>query len=647
MKKRVLKFDTNKGYAISDTLHGIFFEDINFAADGGLNANMVNNYSFDGVYFDQKAKKAVDDELRFWNIKNGSMQSCAEKAISENSRFARIKAEKGCVIENLGYNGARENKDRCAISVKSSSRYIFECICRGKAKLDVAVVDENNNQLTSSASVSLCGTEWQKVRLMLVGEKTAYGKLAIACADGSEFDIDVVSLMDGDYWNSADPKWRHGKLRKDLVEALVELKPKFVRFPGGCIVEGACARNEYNWKDTVGELWQRKHNFNLWAEKVENGSYCQTYQIGFYEYFCLCEDLGAKPLPTLFAGLNCQVRTKDKIDTESPEFKEYVTSNYLDLIEFANGDPEKSEWAKLRADMGHPEPFGLDRIGIGNENFGKEYLKKYTAISSAIREKHPEIICVMSAGLLPFKFMTRPYWKYAKTAQMPMFIDEHSYHSPEWFFKASKRFDKYPRNTAKVYFGEYAANGMVAGKPKSHSESNSFESAISEAAMLTGLERNGDVVGMSSYAPLFCLEGGDQWVHNLIDFNPAYHCKSANYFVQKMFSTHCGNKYVPFDGKLPKDVYCSASADDEKLYIKIVNAGKNDVSFELNVSAPDGEATRTVIACGDRNAVNRIGFEGEGNIMVSEKIDYVKVSNGSVCIEAGSDSVNAFAIKLI
>lgn len=632
-----LSFDASRAaYEISDTLHGLFFEDINFAADGGINANMVNNYSFDGVYYDAKNKCAVEDPLRYWTIVNGTMCSCDENAISEASRFARIQAKTGCRLENLGYN-AVDFKDCCAMNIKREMMYCFTCWLR-QGSIVVFSEDAAGNRLTEELRFQ-AGEEWTSVKGEMKALRTAYGKLVVE-VESSSCDIDLVEFYCADYWHKGDPKWKYGKLRKDLIEALQALHPKTIRFPGGCIVEGKQRNNEYAWKDTVGELYDRKQKYSLWAERMPGGGYSQSYQIGFYEYFCLCEDLNAKPLPTLFAGLNCQMRTRDKVDTKSDDFRNRVVQDYLDLIEFATGNPEESKWASLRAKMGHPEPFCLDRIGIGNENFGRDYRKKYDIIRNAIHEKYPDIIPVMCGSPVPWKFVMRPAWKHAAKCGYPMYVDDHCYHTPEWFYKNSGMFDAYPRGNAKVYFGEYAANSMMAFKMIDHADSNTFDTALAEAAFLTGIERNGDIVGMTSYAPLFYLEGSGTWNHNLIDFNPSGLCMTANYYVQQLFMNNTGNRYIPYSGSLPKAVYCSASANDQYLYIKIVNAGQEDADFDFTFDhVNDGIHKIMIFHSDDPKAKNRIGFEGNAEYSVRPEEGNIEVKDSKAALRIKAQTV--------
>jgi len=549
----------------------------------------------------------------------------------------------------LGYNGQGINKNQCAMAISVNVKYDFTCNLRNVdfvGEVIVAVKNEQEESLTEAKLLSST-RDWSQSRVELAGLKVGYGKLVITCKGQGQIDIDCVSFMNQDSWGHNDPKWQHGKFRKDLVQALVDLKPKFMRFPGGCIIEGRQAGNEYDWKDTVGNLFERKSKFNLWAERVEGGGYNQSYQIGFYEYFCLCEDLAAKPLPTLFAGLNCQVRTKDKIDKTDSRFRDYVVQNYLNLIEFAKGDPEKSRWAALRRDMGHPEPFNLEMIGVGNENFGKDYHRIFWVIKLAINSVYPEIKCIMSAGLTPFRILIASTWRLARKHFPEVLVDEHSYHSPEWFTKAARRFDRYKRGTAKVYFGEYAANGMLAGKKISTDNSNEFVSALAAAAFLTGVERNSDVVEMTSYAPLLNLAGGSQWHHNLIDFNPSGICYTMNYFVQKMFATHLGEFYIPMAGKLPRNLFLSATADKHQTFVKIVNT--SDQGYAINIKFSDvinQPAEILILTHKNLKARNSLGFWGEPQYATHVVNQCCAVVEGVLGVDAPPYSVQVISTRL-
>lgn len=654
MKELCIKSKQSEKYPISKTLFGIFLEDINFACDGGLNANQVSNYSFDGVYMDKEARCAKADPLRYWHTDFGQLRSGTENRLSSNSNYGILKSFNKALMYNKGYNGLQTFKNNCAISVKGGKSHVFSAYVRNggyDGKAYVYLMGDDDAVLTEKTEFDVSSAEWTKVSADVKGINSGYGRLVIELDGVGEVHFDCISFYNEDIWGKDDPKWKHGKFRKDLVEALKELKPKFMRFPGGCIVEGAFYGNEYNWKDTVGELYERKPNYNLWSERTCDGGYSQSYQIGFYEYFCLCEDLGMKPLPTLFAGLNCEIRARGRnepapeIKVDDPLFKSYVIDNYLDLIEFANGDPDKNEWAALRKRMGHPEPFGLDRIGIGNEQFADIYFDKFTAIKKAIQEKYPYMKCILAGGYAPEADYLAPFWNFAKTEHPDCIVDEHSYNTPEWFISEESRFDNYERGTAKVYMGEYAANGTPEGRKWNFQNGNYYESALAEAAFLCGIERNGDVVEMSSYAPLFNLIGSDQWRHNLIDFNPAEMCLTSNYLVQRIFSVTSGDEYIPMEAQKPERVFVSLVKKDDKKYLKVVNITDEPVSLTADLESKINMASVETICSPEGLLVkNQLGFTGTPDYKIKDEVNPVTADGSVIKTEIAPMSVNVFTV---
>ncbi len=582
MKTLTLRIQKDQAYPISPKLYGIFLEDINFACDGGLNANKVVNYSFDGLYYDKKAGRALSDPLRYWTLTGGVAESECAGQISEKTRFLSFYVKEEAVLSNLGYNGHAEYATKPAMSVEEGHSYEFSCLIRGNFRGTVTawVEDEAGEALTDVFTFDIPNA-WAEKKGLLEGLRSEYGKLMLRFTGHGYVDLDLVCLSDADWWGKGDPKWTGGRFRRDMVEALRELRPKFLRFPGGCIVEGRCPGNEYNWKHTVGRLEEREANFNLWSETMEDGGYCQSYQLGFYEYFCLCEDLGAEPLPTLSAGLFCQARTREKIALDDPKFEEETVANYLDLIEFANGVPGSSKWAELRVQMGHPAPFGLKMIGVGNENYGRAYRERFERIEKAVHKVHPEIRLVFCGGLRSWKLTLAGKWDYVKTLCPGGWLDEHVFRSPRWFIRNNRRYDRYERGTAKVYLGEYAANGELAGRRYAVEKANPFISALAEAAFLTGIERNADVVDMASYAPLFNMVGGVNWSHNLIVFSSRYLMKTANYMVQQLFGANYGENYVPVKANLPKGCFCSCTYNGRDYFLKIVNTTRADYGLAL------------------------------------------------------------------
>jgi alpha-L-arabinofuranosidase len=659
--EKEFSLEVNTGHSlhdVSDMLFGIFLEDINFACDGGLNANMVNNGSFDGMYLSRKGygmmrsvifkpdPHKVVDRLRYWIATGTTLESRHDDPVAENSWYARATVNGVCHLENLGYNGLKTQADACAMSIQTGQAYEFTCWVRGnyQGTIMVSVVDETGAALTGEAPL-YPKNQWQECKLVLPGSKTGYGKLVIRFEGQGSVDLDGIRLMNSDTWGKGDPKWSQGKLRRDLVEALRDLKPRFMRFPGGCIVEGNLPGNEYNWKDTIGPVINRKGNYNLWAASVKDGGYYQSYEVGFYEYFLLCEDLKMKPLPTLFAGLTCQARSNHCVDTHSAAFQEQVVQSYLDLIEFANGDPSANPWAAKRAEAGHPQPFGLKYIGVGNENFGLDYREKFAVIKQAIDARYPGMICVISSGTSPQGKEFDATWGYVRTNYPDVRVDEHCYNPPSWFIQGYSRYDSYPREGAKVYMGEYAAN-FPMNMPLISVKPNSYKTAMAEAVFLAGLERNSDVVAMSSYAPLFSLVDGEQWVHNLINFNPAQVMLTTNYFVQKMYSSTVGDRVVEIQGEMPSGVYGSATATEGQLILKLINTNSLGIQVNLHLEGiPDGKAQVEYLQSEDLNAANELTFTGTPKYLVQPFQKELIVKSGAARLELKPNGFYVLIVK--
>ena len=638
------------GARISPTLFGLFLEDINFACDGGLNANMVANYSFGGIYPKKPYNMILiymtkhwngdkPDRLRYWEISGGSIESLSG-APGKSGWYARVTSKGSCTLKNNGYNGGGDHRGECAMGIRAGETYHFSCWMRSHdldGRVFVYLEDASGKPLTGRSEVPFSDT-WQQTGTDLKAFEGAPGRLVILFEGNGSIDIDCVSLEADDVWGRGDPRWSVSHMRRDLVEALRDLHPSFMRFPGGCIVEGVTTGNQYEWKKTVGPLIDREEKFNLWASGVKDKGYTQTNQIGFYEYFLLCEDLNMEPLPIVWAGMYCQARSKISIPTASPEFQEQVVQNALDLIGFANGDPTTNEWAKVRADMGHPEPFGLKMIGIGNENYGEEYYEKFAVVKKAIDEHYPGMLCIMAAGLDPDDENHSNAWKEARERYGDsVCIDEHFYRNPEWVYTQLDRYDNYPRGTTKVFLGEYAAHGTYKGV-----SANSWQTAIAEAAFLTGVERNGDVVELCSYAPLLCLAERGQWTHNLIYFNPYHIMKSTNYYVQQMYMAHQGTYVRKVEGDVPENISISASETEKALIIKIANTAVTSQSIDIDCTASLGEpgiaaktcaVSATRLTCSDLEETNELTFTGEPVYKVQPESLQLAADNAHIQLE--------------
>jgi len=640
MRKSNITIDVSKSTGkVSDTLFGLFLEDISYSCDGGLNANMIRNHSFDDV----NLKKAnissikfvlgihceVEREpayLRFWDWSNCTISSESEDAVSESSRYARIKMSGVAKIENKGYTG--KALIGCGMSIVSAHSYTFSAYNRSKdfnGSVLIYVANEKNKPLTEKVEFSI-SSNWKESKIELSGIETEYGKLVIEINGKGTIDLDCIQLYDNDYWGHDDPKWNQGKMRKDLVLALKELKPSFLRFPGGCIIEGL-DNNEYLWKDSVGQLIDRKQDYNLWAYEEPAFAYTQSRQIGFYEFFLLCEDLGMEPLPVVWAGMNCQMRRRPFIPFEGDQFEKEVVQNALDLFEYANGNPETSKWAKLRAQAGHTEPFNMKFISIGNENFGEDYFRRFRKVKNAIDEAYPGTTCVVGTGSEPGGKNFDYTWNETKNCLQDVYVDEHFYRKPSWVIKQHTRYDDYPRDGAKVFLGEYAAYDVVMGNLKKNFIGNRYITALAEAAFLTGIERNSDVVAMTCYAPLFAQVGGDHWKHNLIYFNPKTVMHTANYYVQQLFSSSIGKEIVPIEGNLPNTIFASATKSEKYLCVKLVNTGNDNCEIEWNFSNFSGckEAKVTTLQCDDLKQKNMITFSDESREVIRPNVHHESI----------------------
>lgn len=556
---------------IQPTMWGIFFEDINFSADGGLYAELIKNRSFEfssPLMGWKEIKKGGSGKIL---INNHAASNLA------NPRFARltIDAEKGSYgLENEGFRG---------IGVQKDKRYNFSILARSTEpiKLHLELLNSKNEKIGESEAIALTNNGgWKKYTLSFKADATEpKAKLQVLFEGKGVVDGDMVSLFPQDTWKN-----RPGGLRADLVQMLADLKPGFIRFPGGCIVEGKDLENRYQWKTTVGPVEERKLIMNRWNVEFKAPrnapDYFQSYGLGFFEYFQLAEDLKAAPLPILNCGMACQYNTGEVAEDVDP----YI-QDALDLIEFANG-PVNTKWGKLRADMGHPASFNLKHLGVGNEQWDVQYIERYKEFDKVLRAKHPEIKLVSGSGPSADGALFNYAWKELKTLKTDL-VDEHYYKNPEWFFANASRYDNYDRKGPKVFAGEYAAHSKDGTDAESR---NTWVSALAEASFMTGLERNADVVHMASYAPLLAHVEAWQWRPDLIWFDNLKAVATPNYYVQKLFSSNKGTHVVPVlsNGQIlaGKDsVYSSATIDRKTntLNLKIVNTSNLAKIFDINL----------------------------------------------------------------
>ena len=614
---------------IKQTMWGIFFEDINLAADGGIYAELVKNRSFEFTTplmgWKEQRKGSTGGTLLVVN---------REKENKNNPRYLRVKqATSGNYgITNEGFRGMGIKKDR---------QYDFSVWARNekesKTQLRIELIN-TKGEIIGSSKLTIDNGQWKKYTVSFTSSATdPKAQLNIWFEGKGSVDLDMISLFPKDTWKN-----RSGGLRADLVQLLADLKPGFIRFPGGCIVEGRDLANRYQWKKTVGKVEDRELIINRWNTEFANRSapdYFQSFGLGFYEYFLLAEDIGASPLPILNCGMACQFNTAEVVSSD--QLDPYV-QDALDLIEFANG-PVNTKWGKLRTAMGHPSPFNLKMMGVGNEQWGPQYIERYTYFAKAIKQKYPSIQLINSVGPYSdgdlFKFLNDTLRKMKADI-----LDEHYYRAPEWFLQNAKRYDNYDRNGPKIFSGEYAAHpvGIPNGPNK-----NNWRGALAEAAFMTGLERNADVVTMASYAPLLAHVDGWQWTPDLIWFDNLKSYGSPSYYVQKLFSNNRGTQVVPIEmnGEVMagKDsLYASACIDKNtnELIIKIANTiGKEQsVSFTFSgLKNANTKAMLTTLQSDDMNAVN--SFEKPMSISPMSKEVDIKDSVLSLPLSASSFSV--------
>jgi alpha-L-arabinofuranosidase len=568
---------SNSKAKIQPTMYGIFFEDINFAADGGLYAEMIKNRGFE---FEEPMMGWLQPNTNrhSMNKNSGAVEIIKIQGSVSNRNICRvtINNDTGYVLLNEGFRG---------MGIKKNARYrlsLFAAKQSGNIRKINFLFVNNAGKVVGTTNIIPNGSDWAEYTAQLTAaEMEAKAKLKITFEGTGVIELDMISLFPEDTW-----KGRKNGLRKDLVQLLYDLKPGFLRFPGGCIVEGRTLAKRYQWKKTVGAIEDRTVLINRWNTEFRHRltpDYFQSFGLGFFEYFQLAEDIGAEPLPILNCGMACQFNTGELVPLE--QLDPYV-QDALDLIEFANGSVSSS-WGKLRGDMGHPKPFNMKYIGIGNEQWGHQYIERYNIFEKAIKEKYPDIIIVSAVGPFP----DGELFDYAMNEMKKLIaeiVDEHYYKPPQWFRENVTRYDSYDRNGPKIFAGEYAAQSVAIASPDNK---NNWECALSEAAFMTGLERNADLVVMTSYAPLFAHADGWQWTPDLIWFNNLSSYGSANYYVQKMYSTHRGTNLLSISFENGEAVigqnglYSSAvkDSDSNELYVKLVNTSDNlqQVSIEL------------------------------------------------------------------
>lgn len=587
---------------ISDELLGLFFEDINYAADGGLYAEMVQNRSFEYNPTEQQGW----NPFSYWEYMEpgysyGAISVETSNPVHQNNphyivvdaefigNYEEHEGKSGVGIKNLGFDG---------MVVKAGGTYNFSVFLKqlgdDPITLDISLQGTDGRVLAEN-QIKSATKYWKKYTTTLVpGQSRDTTHLVILSTTKGKFAMDVVSLFPEKTFKN-----RPNGLRADMAQLLADMEPKFVRFPGGCLVHGDGLHNMYRWKNTIGPIEQRVEQRNIWG-------YHQTAGLGYFEYFQFCEDIGAKPVPVVPAGVSCQnsggswkIGGKGQQALPMDEMDGYI-QEVLDLIEWANG-LATSEWGSKRAAAGHPEPFNLEYVGIGNEDkMTPEFEERFTMLYQAVEQKHPEITIIGTVGPFLDGEDFDKGWELSNKLKLPL-VDEHYYIEPDWYLGNQKRYDAYDRKKAQVYLGEYASWG------------NKLYNAIAEAVHLTAIERNGDVVKMASYAPLLAKKGHTQWTTDMVFFDNTTLCPTPNFYVQKLFMKNSGDHYyenvVNFS---KKDTTLAASTVmDSKtgdVILKMVNAGKVPKNMEVNLSKFKNRASnaKLTVLTGDPEAENTL-----------------------------------------
>jgi alpha-N-arabinofuranosidase len=579
-------------------MYGIFFEDINMAGDGGVYAELVKNRSFEFKMPLMGWKEVKEDGA------NGTVLILNRgQANVDNPRFIQLssKSAKGYGLVNEGFKG---------MGIKKDDKYNFSVLAKlpigGNVSLLVELVNSKGETI-GSATVPLTSKDWKKYTASFVSSETEpKASLKVLLKGAGTVDLDMVSLFPQDTW-----KQRPGGLRADLVQKLADLHPGFMRFPGGCIVEGRELDTRYQWKKTLGDVANRKMIINRWNTEFAHRpapDYYQTFGLGFFEYFQIAEDIGASPLPIINCGMACQFNTCELVPIS--QLGPYV-QDALDLVEFANG-PVTSTWGKKRAALGHPKPFNMTMMGVGNEQWGPQYVERYKIFEKAIHAKYPQMKLVSSVGPFPkgeiFDYLNTTFRKMHANI-----LDEHYYQSPQWFLDNVKRYDNYDRKGPKIFAGEYAAQSVQAVSPDNK---NNWKCALAEAAFITGLERNAEVVNMASYAPLFAHTEGWQWTPDLIWFDNLKSYGTPNYYVQQLYSLNKGTEVVPLTlhnneavtGQDGCFAAASVNSATHQIIIKIVNTGKQEqaADFVVEGAKPAAKASLTTLQSDDPETVNSL-----------------------------------------
>ena len=633
-QSHVMDIKANKlGAPVQSTMYGLFFEDINFAADGGLYGELVKNRSFEFPQHYMGWRVFGNVELE----DDGPFERCPHYVVLSDPGHR----ERRTGLQNEGFFG---------IGVEKGKEYRFSVWAKapkGKSQIRVQLINEQamyERQNFSEVKLDVDSKDWKKYEVTIKSSRTEpKANLRIFLSSPNPVALEHVSLFPKETFKN-----RENGLRRDLAQALADIHPGVFRFPGGCIVEGTTLDTRYQWKNTIGPVENRPLNKNRWEDTFDYryfADYYQSYGLGFFEFFQLCEDIGAEPLPVLSVGLACQFQNGLDAHAKMDELQPFI-DDCLDLIEFANGDPVNSKWAKIRADMGHPAPFNMKYIGVGNEQWDDPYFTRLKPFVEAIRKKYPGIKIIGTSGPDSEGKMFDKGWQ-AMKAQKADLVDEHYYRPENWFLGTPEgdevqrwpncgalRYDSYDRKGPKVFAGEYACHGK--GKKWNH-----FETSLYEAAFMTGIERNADIVHMATYAPLFAHVDGWQWRPDMIWYDNLRMFKSVSYYVQQMYAQNKGTNVLsltmagkPVAGQQGQDGLFASSVCDKttgEILVKVVNTSKQPQPVTLNLLGLKGDYKAETLTLSHNGS-----YDDENTLDEPEKIT---PKAGTAQVEAGKKAV--------
>lgn len=698
---------------VSDMLYGIFIEDISKAGDGGLVSNLVYNNSFE--YNDTSEENAALNES-YWTFTNIDHKISTQDPMNENNtHYEELSVSGTGRITNLGcvehwdyktYDPNKKLQQTADMGFKEGLEYDFSCYIKNvdfDGTVQVYLDGDKNPASAYQLDISNTKADWRKIETTLKSAATEDGGLTIEFSGTGTLYMDFVQLIPHDAYGYGQDEWQYTTLRADLVDAIQKLDPSFIRFPGGCFCEGDSLERLFDWKATIGPLEEREQSYNVWRNDDAGDYYINSNAMGYGEYFNLCADLGAEPIPCLNVGLTCQGRNgfdinvdaREKLSMTDDQFRQYLIDvrgyaqddtdgiesrieevnalgytseadfdayletialtpgtaeweNYvqdiLDLIEYANGDATTTYWGAIRAANGHEQPYDLKYIGLGNENWGDVYWRNFDALYKEVKAVYPDITVITTSGTWLGGADFDRAWEEANSKYRDCYVDEHYYTNDSYMYEINNRYDSYDRDGAKVFVGEYAATSPGIGTIQT--KSNMLE-AIEEAAYMTGFERNSDIVAMTAYAPTFAKINSQNWAVNMIWFDSQKTVLTPSYFTQMLYANNIGTNYVDasFAGDIPvTELAQSVTVNEEEqaIYIKLVNSSGSERAVDLNLSGFGNinYASNQYICADYKSACNEINTE----YYVAPQEEQLAVNGETVTVNTGKYSVNVIRI---